>query len=47
MLGAEQLTANRTGEQILSVGSEKGREDGKGATRVYASDGGISVEAMG
>jgi hypothetical protein len=35
MLGAEQLTADRAGEQVLAgIGSKEGAEDGKGATRV-------------
>jgi hypothetical protein len=39
MLGAEQLSVNRAGEQILAgVGTEKRGEDGKGAAGVEAGD---------
>jgi len=43
VLGAEQLTANRAGEQVLAgIGLEERTEDGKGAARVER-DGGASL----
>jgi hypothetical protein len=44
VLGAEQLAANRAGEQILtSIGAEERGEDGKGAAGIER-DGSASLE---
>jgi hypothetical protein len=47
VLGAEQLAADRTGEDILAgVGAEKRGEDAEGAAR-FERDGGVSLWAIG
>jgi hypothetical protein len=42
----EQLTADRPGEEVLAgVGLEERGEDGKGAARIQAGDGDLSLVA--
>jgi hypothetical protein len=44
VLDAEQLTANRTGEQVLAdVGSKERGEDGEGTARRWAGDGRLAM----
>jgi hypothetical protein len=47
VFGAEQLTADRAGENVLAgIGLEQRTENGKGAARVER-DGRVSLWAMG